>query len=122
MKIALHHCGPGAIVLFLALFSITVTVPVAMADGLRPVRVAVRELASGDFDVQWSVPKVIPPQAMPSPRLPDQCSPEGERTFLDQPISDRIQPFTPCNLKQQWFFERALSFVLGLHPRDHTEQ
>jgi len=60
-------------------------VPMAMADDVRPVQVLVKELPSGAFDVQWSVPKVIRPQTMPSPRLPEQCRPDGERTFIDQP-------------------------------------
>ncbi len=68
------------IALFLALI-----VPLAMADDVRPVQVLVKELPSGAFDVQWSVPKVIRPQTMPSPRLPEQCRPDGERTFIDQP-------------------------------------
>jgi hypothetical protein len=59
--------------------------PMATADDVRPVQVLVKELPSGAFDVQWSVPKVIRPQTMPSPRLPEQCRPDGERTFIDQP-------------------------------------
>jgi len=59
--------------------------PFVMADDVRPVQVMVKELPSGAFDVQWSVPKVIRPQTMPSPRLPEQCRPDGERTFIDQP-------------------------------------
>ena len=35
------------------------------ADDVRPVQVQVKELPSGAVDVQWSVPKLIPPQAMP---------------------------------------------------------
>ena len=69
----------------LALVVSTFVGPMAMADDVRPVQVLVKELPSGEFDVQWSVPKVIPPQAMPSPRLPEYCRPEGERTFIDRP-------------------------------------
>jgi len=75
----------GAIGLFLALLSGTCLVPTAMADGIRPVRVLVKELQPDVFDVKWSVPKVIKPQSMPSPALPEECRPEGERTFIDQP-------------------------------------
>jgi len=57
----------------------------ATADDVRPVQILVKELPSGDYDIKWSVPKVIRPQSMPSPRLPDGCSPVGERTFIDQP-------------------------------------
>ena len=60
-------------------------VPMVVADDVRPVQILVKELPSGAFDVQWSVPKVIRPQTMPSPRLPEQCRPDGERTFIDQP-------------------------------------
>lgn len=57
----------------------------AVADGVPPVQMQVKELPSGAFDVQWSVPKVVSPLAMPSPWLPEQCLPEGERTFVDKP-------------------------------------
>jgi len=60
---------------------------VSVADDVRPVQVLVKELPSGAVDVQWKVPKVVRPQAMPSPQLPDQCRPDGERTFLDQPTA-----------------------------------
>jgi hydrogenase/urease accessory protein HupE len=57
----------------------------AVADGVPPVQMQVKELPSGAFDVQWSVPKVVSPQAMPSPWLPEQCLPEGERDFVEKP-------------------------------------
>lgn len=59
--------------------------PMALADDVRPVQILIKELPSGAFEVHWSVPKVIPPQTMPSPWLPEQCQPDGERTFVDQP-------------------------------------
>jgi len=68
-------------------FLLAFIAPLAMADGIRPVQVQVKELPSGAFDVQWSVPKVIPPQSMPSPWLPEQCRPDGERVFLDRPAA-----------------------------------
>ncbi len=71
--------------MLLALVVSPFTGPMLMADDVRPVQVLVRELPSGAFDVQWSVPKVIPPQAMPSPQLPEHCLPDGERTFIDRP-------------------------------------
>jgi len=67
--------------------ALAVAAPTAVADDVRPVQVMVRELPSGAFDVQWSVPKVMPPQAMPGPRLPEQCRPEGPRTFIDHPTA-----------------------------------
>jgi hypothetical protein len=57
----------------------------AWADAVPPVRLQVKEVAQDSYEVQWSVPKVISPRAMPSPRLPEQCRPDGARTFLDQP-------------------------------------
>ncbi len=77
MSFRLRVVGIGFFLAFVA--------PLAMADDVRPVQVLVKELPSGAFDVQWSVPKVIRPQTMPSPRLPEQCRPDGERTFIDQP-------------------------------------
>ena len=77
MSFRLRVVGIGLLLAFVA--------PFAVADDVRPVQVLVKELPSGAFDVQWSVPKVIKPQTMPSPRLPEQCRPDGERTFIDQP-------------------------------------
>ena len=77
MSFRLRVVGIGLLLAFVA--------PFAVADDVRPVQVLVKELPSGAFDVQWSVPKVIRPQTMPSPRLPEQCRPDGERTFIDQP-------------------------------------
>ena len=59
----------------------------SVADDVRPVKVLVKELPSGAYDVQWEVPKVLRPEAIPSPRLPEGCRPEGERTFLDRPAA-----------------------------------
>jgi len=55
------------------------------ADDVQPVQLQIKELPSGLFDVQWSVPKVISPQAIPSPLLPEQCRPDGESVFVDRP-------------------------------------
>ena len=79
MNFRLRVVGIGLLLAFVA--------PFAVADDVRPVQVLVKELPSGAFDVQWSVPKVIPPQSMPSPWLPEQCWPDGERVFLDQPAA-----------------------------------
>ena len=77
-----RYLGVVGIGYFLAL-----VVPMATADSVPPVQIQVKELPSGAFDVQWRVPKVIPPQAMPSPRLPEHCRPDGERTFVDGPAA-----------------------------------
>jgi hypothetical protein len=70
--------------------------PEALADAVPPVQIMVKELPSGAFDVQWRVPKVMAPQAMPSPRLPDGCTPEGERTFVDRPSAWLIRQTYQC--------------------------
>ncbi len=51
-----------------------------MADDLRPVQVQIREQEPRTFLVQWQVPRVLPPQAMPVPALPESCRASGERT------------------------------------------
>jgi hypothetical protein len=57
----------------------------AGADDVRPVQVQIRELEPGTFLVQWQVPRLLPPQAMPNPVLPGSCVPEGERTMQERP-------------------------------------
>ena len=66
------------------LFSCVVVTHSAQADDVRPVEVQVKEQEPGLFLVQWIVPKVLPPQAMPSPSLPEECRGEGERTVRVQ--------------------------------------
>jgi hypothetical protein len=60
---------------------------VAWGDDVRPVQVQLREQEPGRFLVQWQVPQLLPPEAMPTPRLPDSCVAEGERTIQEQPGS-----------------------------------
>jgi hypothetical protein len=57
----------------------------AYAHGLQPIQVQIKEREPGAFLVQWRTPKVLPAQAMPRPKLPESCRPEGERVLLDQP-------------------------------------
>jgi hypothetical protein len=64
---------------------VTLVARATLADDVRPVQVQVREQEPGTFLVQWQVPQLLPPQAMPSPVLPDSCVPEGERTIQDRP-------------------------------------
>ncbi len=51
----------------------------------RPVQVQIKEREPGAFLVQWRTPKLLPPQAIPSPVMPEGCRAEGEHVFLDQP-------------------------------------
>jgi hypothetical protein len=56
----------------------------AVADGIRPVALQVKERESGKFLVQWLVPKQLPRRAIPSPVLPDSCRVAGERTAIER--------------------------------------
>ena len=56
-----------------------------LADAVRPVQIIIKEMPSGAFDVQWSVPKVMSPDAMPSPVLPDDAVARGGSRFVDRP-------------------------------------
>jgi hypothetical protein len=56
----------------------------ALADGVRPVTVQVKERESGAFLVQWLVPKQLPPRAIPSPVLPDSCRASGDRAVTER--------------------------------------
>jgi hypothetical protein len=60
---------------------------VARGDDVRPVQVQLREQEPGMFLVQWQVPQLLPLEAMPTPRLPESCIAEGERTVQEQPGS-----------------------------------
>jgi len=55
------------------------------ADDVRPVQVQIREREPRVFLVQWQVPQVMRPQAMPTPRMPEGCEPEGTRTVQELP-------------------------------------
>ena len=57
----------------------------ALADGVRPVTLQVKEQEPGKFLVQWRVPGQLPPRAIPSPLLPDSCSVAGERAVVERP-------------------------------------
>jgi len=77
------------------------SLPTALADSIPPVTITVTELPSGEFDVQWRVPKLIPARSMPTPRLPEHCQPRGERTFVDRPSA--------------WFFRQTYDCPGGLN-------
>ena len=45
----------------------------ALADGVPPVTVQLKEREEGRFLVQWRGPKMLPARAIPSPVLPETC-------------------------------------------------
>ena len=57
------------------------------ADDVRPVQIQIQEQEPGTFLVQWQVPQVLPPQAMPAPVLPTNCRPDGEASVRVQNAS-----------------------------------
>jgi len=57
----------------------------ALADGVRPVTVQIKEKEPGRFLVQWRVPRQLPARAIPSPVLPEACEAVGERGLVERP-------------------------------------
>ena len=73
---------------FATLLAIAWLGPLAIAldaDGVPPVTLQIREVESGRFVAEWRVPRQLPPRAIPSPVLPETCTPTGERTFTERP-------------------------------------
>ena len=59
--------------------------PSVAADGVSPVTMRVTETEPGRLLVQWRVPRQLPPQAIPSPVLPEGFATIGERTLVERP-------------------------------------
>jgi len=59
--------------------------PVALADGVPPVTLKLREQESGRFLAQWRVPKLLPTASIPTPVFPDSCRTVGERNLDERP-------------------------------------
>ena len=57
----------------------------ALADGIQPVTLKLKEQESNRFLAQWRVPKQLPPHAIPSPVLPTSCRSVGEKTITERP-------------------------------------
>jgi hypothetical protein len=68
----------------------------AVADGVRPVTLQVKERESGAFLVQWLVPKQLPRRAIPSPVLPDSCRVAGERAAIERPGTRSLRQLYRC--------------------------
>ena len=58
---------------------------VAVADVGPPAHLQITEREPGLYAVQWRVPKVLPPRAVPEPEFPETCQPVGEPTVVSQP-------------------------------------
>jgi len=57
----------------------------AAADVGPPAHLQITEREPGLYSVQWRVPTVLPPRAVPSPELPETCRPTSDRRVTDQP-------------------------------------
>jgi hypothetical protein len=57
----------------------------ALADGVPPVTLKLKEQESGRFLAHWRVPKQVPPSAIPSALLPESCRSVGERSVTERP-------------------------------------
>ncbi len=68
----------------------------ALADGVRPVTLRMIEKEPDRFLVQWRVPQQLPTQAIPSPVLPEQCRPTGERTSVERSGAWLLQQNYEC--------------------------
>jgi len=62
-------------------------VPVAVGDVGPPAHMQISEREAGSYTVQWRVPKVMPPRAIPVPSLPDTCVLVGDPEITDQPAA-----------------------------------
>jgi hypothetical protein len=71
--------------LFFAGIAIAALIPIlAVADVGPPAHMQITEREPGLYAVQWRVPKVLPPRAVPAPELPETCSAAGDREVQDQ--------------------------------------
>ena len=64
--------------------SLFVPIP-AVADVGPPAHLQITERETGLYTVQWRVPRVLPPRAVPTPEFPETCQPTNERTVASQP-------------------------------------
>ena len=66
---------------FLSWFPFCLT---AFAHESRPVYIKIEEKKPGEYMVQWKVPRVLPPSAMPVSVLPDNCIAGGKPVVMQQ--------------------------------------
>jgi hypothetical protein len=70
---------------------------VAVADMGPPVHMQVTETEERLYAVQWRVPKMLPPRAVPIPMLPETCRPVTEATVVDQPAAWLVEARWQCD-------------------------
>ena len=70
--------------------------PAALADGVPPVTLQVRESESGRFVAEWRVSEMLPPTAIPTPVFPDSCRPVGARELLERPGARFLRQVFDC--------------------------
>ncbi len=78
------HCSVNKLLLGLALVTLALSPLLIFADVGPPAHLSVSEIRPGVYQVQWRVPKQLPPRAVPSPVLPEACQPTNERSVADQ--------------------------------------
>jgi len=79
----------------------------------RPVYIKIQEKKANEFLVEWRVPRVMPPTAVPVPILPEHFLPKGERISL-QKSGAYIN-------RQRYFSEGAITGEeIGIHYPIHN--
>jgi hypothetical protein len=68
----------------------------AAADVGPPAHMQISEREPGLYSVQWRVPKVLPPRAIPVPALPETCALIGDPEIADQPAAWLISGVWRC--------------------------
>ncbi len=69
----------------------------AGADMGPPVHLQISETDPGLYTVTWRVPKVLPPNAAPTPNLPESCRPTTEGKVTNQPGAWLIETEWRCD-------------------------
>lgn len=73
----------GRAIAFLALLGLLA--PFALADGVPPVTLKLREQESGRFLAEWRVPRMLPAASIPTPVFPESCRTIGEQNLDQRP-------------------------------------
>jgi len=69
----------------------------ADADVGPPVHMQITETDENLYTVQWRVPKVLPPRAVPTPMLPETCRPVTEAKVVNQPAAWLVEADWRCD-------------------------
>jgi hypothetical protein len=95
MRVALRSFCRGT-ALFAGIVLIGLAGTVAVADGILPVTLNLKEQESNRFLAQWRVPKQLPASAIPSPLLPDSCRSAGEESITERAGAWLVQQKYNC--------------------------